>query len=37
MMYMDMGLDGRDRYYYRVAAMNSVGMGDDTPTAWQWP
>ena len=28
MMYMDMGLMAETTYYYRVAAMNSVGMGD---------
>ena len=28
MMYMDMGLMAETKYYYRVAAMNSVGMGD---------
>ena len=28
MMYMDMGLMAETTYYYRAAAMNSVGMGD---------
>ena len=28
MMYMDMGLMAETTYYYRVAAMNSSGMGD---------
>ena len=28
MMYMDMGLMAETTYYYRVAAMNSVGMGE---------
>ena len=28
MMYMDMGLMAETTYYYRVVAMNSVGMGD---------
>ena len=28
MMYMDMGLMQMTKYYYRVAAMNSVGMGE---------
>ena len=28
MMYMDMGLMAETKYYYRVAAMNSSGMGD---------
>ena len=28
MMYMDMGLMAETTYYYRVAAMNSIGMGE---------
>ena len=28
MMYMDMGLMAETTYYYRVSAMNSVGMGE---------
>ena len=28
MMYMDMGLMAETKYYYRVAAMNAIDMGD---------